>query len=105
MNLRAYYQKIRDIEHSLLEPFVVLISRETPDGGKEGVLTEVPRLLAAQMVVDGRAVLANEVAVRAFQEHKIEAKRLADQGALATRMQVTVTSATEPRKTNRLPKD
>jgi hypothetical protein len=105
MNLRAYYQKIRDLERSLLEPFVVVMSRETPDGGKEGVLTEVPRLLAARMIVDGRAVLAHEAAVRAFQEHKSEAKRLADQGALATRLQVTVVPATEPRKSTRPLKD
>jgi hypothetical protein len=101
MNLRTYYQKIRDIEQSLVEPFVLLLSRETPDGGKEGVLTEVPRQLAARMIVDGRAVLASESAVRAFQEHKAEAKRLADQGALASRMQVTVMPSAETRKSSR----
>jgi hypothetical protein len=105
MNLRAYYQKIRDIEQSLLEPFVILISCETPDGGKEGVLTEVPRLLAARMIVDGRAALAGEALAHAFHEHKNEAKRLTDQAALGTRMHVTVTPASEPRKVNRLVKD
>ena len=37
MDLRVYYQKIRKIEAELPEPFVVVVSRETPDGGKAGV--------------------------------------------------------------------
>ena len=60
MNLKTYYQKIRDIERALVEPFIVLESNETADGGKEGVLTEVPRQLAAKMIAEGRARLAAE---------------------------------------------
>ncbi len=47
MDLRVYYQKIRKFEAEIPEPFVVLVSRETPDGGKAGVKTDVPRSLAA----------------------------------------------------------
>jgi hypothetical protein len=88
--LRSYYQKIRQLEESLLEPFVVLESHETPDGGKEGLLTEVPKRLAAKMIADGRGRLASEDAARGFHEKKAEAKRGADQEAMASKMQVTL---------------
>ena len=95
MNLRAYYQKSKDIEAQLIEPFPILASHETPDGGKEGVLTEVPRHLAARMIADGRARLAEEADARVFRETNAEAKRQAEQDAAATRMQVTLVPTSE----------
>ena len=59
MDLRAYYQKIRRIEAELKEESVVMVSLETPEGGKAGTRTEVPRPLAARLVVDGKAELAS----------------------------------------------
>lgn len=58
MDLRAYYQKIRRIEAELREPAVVIVSRETPDGGRSGVKTQVPRALAARMIAEEKADLA-----------------------------------------------
>ena len=58
MDLRAYYQKIRDVEAKIPGPYAVVVSLATPDGGKAGMLTEVPRRVAAKMVVDGTATLA-----------------------------------------------
>jgi hypothetical protein len=59
MDLRAYYQKIRRIEAGIQEPFAVVVSRKTPDGGRPGVKTDVPRTLAARMVADEKADLAS----------------------------------------------
>jgi hypothetical protein len=59
MDLRVYFQKIRKVEADITGPFTVVISRETPDGGKAGVKTDVPRILAAKMIVEERAVLAS----------------------------------------------
>jgi hypothetical protein len=59
MDVRVYYQKIRKIEADIPEPYVVMVSRETPDGGKPGVMTDVPRFLAAKLIVEDQAVLAN----------------------------------------------
>ncbi len=59
MDLRAYYQKIRKLEADLPGPFVVVVSRETSDGGRAGVMTEAPRGLAAKLIVDERASLAS----------------------------------------------
>jgi hypothetical protein len=105
MNLRSYFQKIREIEHGLREAFIVVTSQETSDGGIRGLLTEVPKHLAARMVADGRACLASEEESRAFHEKKLEAKRLADQEAVASRMQVTLVPTAELKKASRLPKD
>ena len=97
MDLQIYYKKIRDFEQSLKDPSAVLVSRETPDGGREGVKTEVPRKIAAKMIVDGAARLASEEEAREFHEQQVEAKRKADQAAAASRMKFAVVSASELR--------
>jgi len=58
MDLRVYYQRIRKIEAGLKDPYAVIVSRETPDGGKRGVKTEVPRALAAKLIAEEKADLA-----------------------------------------------
>ena len=90
MDLRVYYQKIREIQQAIVDSFAVVVSCESPDGGRAGVKTEVARDLAARMIVDGRARLASEEEGREFQESKAEAKRVADQLEAANRIQLTV---------------
>ena len=68
MNLRNHYQKVRELRESMVEPFLVLRSHATPDGGREGVLTEVPRHLAAEMIADGRARAADDSDTKKFRE-------------------------------------
>jgi len=58
MDLRAYYQKIRKIETLIDTMFAVVTSRATPDGGRAGVKTELPRAAAARLITDGKADLA-----------------------------------------------
>ncbi len=105
MNLRSYYQKMREVEASFTHPFVVLVSHATSDGGKEGLLTEVPKELAAKMIADGRAHAASDDAAREFHEKKAEAKRAADSEAAANRMQVTLVPTAELMKAKRLTKE
>jgi len=105
MNLRSYFHKIREIEQSLREPFIVVASQETSDGGRRGLLTEVPKHLAARMIADGRARLASEEESRDFHEKKVEAKRLSDQESIASRMQVTLVPTAELKKTSRISKE
>jgi hypothetical protein len=94
MDLRGYYDKVREVGKRLPEPCVV-VSLETGDGGKPGVRTEVPRRIAAQMIVSGTARAATTEEARAFQDANLEAKRAADQLAAASRMQVTVIPSSE----------
>ncbi|HTT18509.1 MAG TPA: hypothetical protein VMG82_06170 [Candidatus Sulfotelmatobacter sp.] len=105
MNLKSYYQTLRELQQSLTEPYVVLVSCATPDGGKEGLLTEVPKEIAAKMIVDGRARLASEDAVREFQEKKAEAKKTADTEAAANRMQMTLVPTADLLKARRPSKE
>ena len=105
MNLRAYYQNIREVERTLVEPFAVLVSHATPDGGKDGVLIEVPAQLAAKMIADGRAHLANPDEAKAFRHKTAEAKRVVDEEAMVNKMQITVVPTAELRKPARPNKD
>jgi len=67
MDLRIYYQKIRDVESSIAGADAVVVSCSTPEGGRAGVLCEVPRAVAAKLVVDGKARLATEEETRDYQ--------------------------------------
>ncbi len=93
MDLQLYYRKVRETASTIKDEFPVMVSRETPDGGKAGILTEVPAKLAAKMVVDGFANIASPKEATAFRERQIEAKRLADQAAAAAKVQFTLLSA------------
>jgi hypothetical protein len=59
MDLKAYYQKVRKIEAGIPEAFVVVVSRGTSDGGRQGVRSEAPRAVAARLIADGKADLAS----------------------------------------------
>lgn len=58
MNLQQYYQKIREWELAISGEDAWVVSEETADGGRAGIVNEVPRKVAAKMIVDGIARLA-----------------------------------------------
>ena len=97
MDLKVFYQKLRQTEAGISEEHVVVVSHETSDGGRPGVRTEVPRRLAARLIVEGKARLATPEEASEFREQMAEAKRLADQLVAASRMQITVVSEAELR--------
>ena len=92
MDLKAFYQKLRQVEAGLTEKDVVVISRETPEGGKADVPIEVRREVAARLIVEGRARIATAEETTAFEEHQLEEKKAAEQHAAANRVQLTVIS-------------
>ena len=95
MDLQIYYQKIRDIETKITDEFPLMVSVETSDGGKGGTKTEVPRRLAAKLLVEGLARLASKDELKAYREMLAEAKRQAERVAAAERLQLTVLSSAE----------
>jgi hypothetical protein len=97
MDLRVYYQKLRKIEAEITEPFVVLVSRATPDGGKPGVMTDVPRELAARMVADERADLANPEQSALFREGVEKAWKAAQDAQAEKPVEVPIPSANPAR--------
>ncbi|HEY7306511.1 MAG TPA: hypothetical protein VH601_20465 [Bryobacteraceae bacterium] len=92
MDLRQYFRKIREIEAGLSDPFPVVSSLETPDGGKAGIISEIPRSIAAKMIVEGRAVLASEAERDSYRQQQQEAKAAAEKADLAKRLQVAFIS-------------
>ncbi|HMF74209.1 MAG TPA: hypothetical protein VK604_00965 [Bryobacteraceae bacterium] len=90
MDLRQYFKKIRDTEMALTELFPLVVSLETSDGGKSGMVSEVTRELAAKMFVEGRALLADEQQRQLYFERQAVTKRAAEKADLARRLQVAI---------------
>jgi hypothetical protein len=98
MDVRVYYRKIREQELELPADTVVVVSVETPDGGKEGIKTEVSRRNAAVLLVEGRAKLANQEEAEQFRQDAQSAKAQAEEQATARRMEFTFVPANEVKK-------
>ncbi len=95
MELTSYYQRIRQIEAGLQEAFVVLVSLETPDGGKAGVRTEAPRTVAAKFIAEGWARPATEEETQEFQAQKQAAKKEAERRETASRIHFAILPESE----------
>jgi hypothetical protein len=95
MNLNNYYDKIRETEAQIAGDCTVIVSLETPDGGRPGVLTEAPRRTAARLVVEGAARLATSEEAAAFRSANQKAKAEVDDAAAASKLQFTVVPAAE----------
>jgi hypothetical protein len=98
MDLKVYYQRLRQTEASLTEPSVVLVSLATPDGGRAGVVTEAPREIAAKMIVDGVARLGTAAEAADYREKCQQAAQAAEKSAMANRIQVTLLSEPDFKK-------
>jgi len=92
VDLRQYFRKIRDVEAGLSEPFPIVTSLETADGGKAGTISEVPRSIAAKMIVEGRAVLADDTERDRYRQHQLESKTAAEKADLGQRLHVAFVS-------------
>ena len=95
MDLRIYYAKVREAEAGITEAFPLVVSQVTDDGGKEGTRTEVPRRLAAKLMVEGQARLATAEEAAVYREALVEGARMAEQAMAASRLQLAVLSTTE----------
>lgn len=90
MDLRQYFRKIRETEASLTDEYPVVSSLETSDGGKAGIVSEVPRAIAAKMIVEGRAVIASEAERERYRQEQQDGKARAEKAELARRVQVAL---------------
>ncbi len=90
MDLRAYYQELRDVEASITEEFVVVVSKPTPDGGKAGIRTEVTPGVAARLVVEGRARLASAEESETYLAEVRDTKQRYDDAVASSRVKVTL---------------
>jgi len=92
MDLKQYFRKIRQVEASLADTFPLVVSLETQDGGKPGLVSEISREEAAKMIVEGRAVLASEEEKELYREQQSRAKEAAEKAELAKRVQIAILS-------------
>jgi hypothetical protein len=92
MDLRVFFQKLRKIEQEITESHVVVVSQETPDGGRAGQLSEVSRSNAARLILEGHAQLATAEQSAEFRAATKKAVEEAQQRLIAERVQVNVIS-------------
>ncbi len=100
MDLRSYYRKLYDVQSTIHAEYVVVSSLSTAEGGRAGVLTEVPKALAARLIAEGRAELATVEQTAAFHENARAAKEEAEAIADAAKLRVVVmpSETRRPRK-------
>jgi hypothetical protein len=92
MDLKDFFRRMREVESAIAEPDVLVVSYETPDGGKPGIITEAPRNIAARMIVEGRARLATPAEAETHQFKMMTLIDEAEKAALADRVQVALVS-------------
>ncbi len=95
MDVRQYYRKLREIENGFQDEFPILVSLDTPDGGKAGLISEASRANAARMILEGRAVLATDDQKAEFAARQAAARKAAEQAELAKRVQVAILTESE----------
>lgn len=90
MDLRQYFRRIQELEKGLTDEYPVVISLETADGGKAGVVFEVSRANAAKLLVEGRAALASDEEKEAYVTAQASARAAIEKAELAKRVQFAV---------------
>lgn len=90
MDTRQYFRKLREIEATINDEFPLLVSLETADGGKAGIVTEVSRGNAAKMLVEGRAKLAGEAEIAGHRACQAAAREVAEAAELARRVHISI---------------
>ena len=90
MDLRIYYQQLRQVEATVPTDPVLVCSLATSDGGKAGVISEVRRGVAAQLLLQGRARLASDDESVEFRADGLARLERAERDSAVKRIQVTV---------------
>jgi hypothetical protein len=95
VDVRQYYRKVREAESSIQEQYPLMVSLETTDGGKAGMVSEVSREIAAKMIVEGRALPATQEEQDLYRERQAAARKKAESAELARRVQVAIISESD----------
>ena len=95
MDLRVYFQKVRQLEATIPHEHLVVVSEDTGDGGRGGVLTEVARYTAAKLIIEGRAKPATEEQAKAYYAAELAKRQTAQRAEFANNVQVTLVAEPE----------
>ena len=98
MDLKAYYAKVREAEAKIKDDYVIVVSKETGDGGRPGAMTEVRRSLAAKLLVEGKIRLATEEEKQKYRKQREEARRRAEKRIAASKLQLMVLTTDDLKK-------
>jgi len=103
MDLRQFYRKVRELESSLPQPYVMVTSVESSDGGRPGIVSEVAREVAAMLIVGGKAMQASESEIESYRVSQDETRKALEKAEIAKRLQVAIISDPEGRLSTRKP--
>ena len=98
MDVRVYFEKIRQVQATIEPPYVLVNSLETPDGGIPGTVSEVTRHMAAKLIVEHRARLATNQEIVSFQENAEQIRRSTEEQIASSRVQVSLISESDLRE-------
>ena len=73
MNLRTFFQRVRELKRDLGPGPVVIVSQDTSDGGVEGATVEASTEVAARLIAEGKARVASEEEARKYRADQQEA--------------------------------
>ncbi len=95
MDLKQYFKKLREAEATIAEPYALVCSLETSDGGKPGVISEVTRENAAKTIIEGRGALATEEEQTRYRAEQTAARHAAAKVEMAKRVRVAIVADPE----------
>jgi hypothetical protein len=90
MDVKGYYRRLREKEAELPEGDLVVVSEATSDGGREGVVSVVPKQIACRLLVEGRARLASTEEKLRFEKEEKSAREAWQKVQEAQRIHVQV---------------
>lgn len=90
MDLRVFFQKVKEAEQTIAVDPAVVISLETSDGGRAGTRTEVSRALAAKLIVEGRARLASDEETAGHKASEEAIRQRAEEQALRGKVMINL---------------
>jgi hypothetical protein len=90
MKLTDYFNQLRDLEAEIQTKDVHVVSRATSDGGKAGVITVTPKRVGCQLILEGKARLANGKEIAEFEMRQTAQRAVIAGDEFAKRIQVQV---------------
>jgi hypothetical protein len=90
MDMKEFFQDVRRIEESIRGESVVIVSLQTKDGGKAGVLNEVAKKIAARTIAEAKARLATEEEAEGYRADVAESLRAAAEQNMANQVRLSI---------------
>jgi hypothetical protein len=90
MKLTDYFKRLHELEAGIQTKDVHVVSLATSDGGKAGVITVTPKRVGCQLIVEGKARLANGKEISEYETEQAAQRAVLAGDEFAKRIQVQV---------------